>query len=91
MTGPEMSRTELEAIAQAGKNAEAALLAIGAGPGPEFAAACRLILSGDTPDLVNAVLRMTPIREDVERIAIDIIAVALMAAKRDADARSRRA
>jgi hypothetical protein len=38
MTGPEMSRTELEAIAQAGKNAEAALLAIGAGPGPEFAA-----------------------------------------------------
>jgi hypothetical protein len=43
-------------------------------PSPEFAAACRILLSGDTPDIIDAVFRTPPLHQDVKRIKADILA-----------------
>ncbi|MGA8445530.1 MAG: hypothetical protein WB766_10085 [Roseiarcus sp.] len=42
-------------------------------PSPEFCAACRVILGGDTPDIVIPALRTT-LRSDIQRVYDDIVA-----------------
>jgi hypothetical protein len=41
-------------------------------PSPEFCAACRVILGGDTPDIVIAALRTT-LRADIDQVHADIV------------------
>ena len=41
-------------------------------PSPEFCAACRVILGGDTPDIVIPALR-TSLRRDIDRVHQDIL------------------
>ena len=43
-------------------------------PSAEFAAACRILLSGDTPDIVDAVFRSPPLLQQVKQIKADILA-----------------
>ena len=42
-------------------------------PSPEFCAACRIILGGDTPDIVIPALR-TALKRDIDRVHADIVA-----------------
>jgi hypothetical protein len=42
-------------------------------PSPEFCAACRIILGGDTPDIVIPALR-TRLKRDIDRVHDDIVA-----------------
>jgi hypothetical protein len=64
-------RVELQAIAAAGKDAEAELRAISAGPGPEFFAAVRAIIGTDTPDAI-AVAFKTPLGADIQAAYDDL-------------------
>ena len=43
-------------------------------PSPEFCAVCRIVLGGDTPDIVMPALLRTRLKRDIDRVHDDIVA-----------------